>query len=300
MKRFRIFKNIIKSGFAGVWKNKSMGFASIISIAAVSIILGIVLIAALTMNILLADIQTRVDEIEIYIKDEVSEDQAKKIGEDIKEHSSIKEMRFKSKDTALEEMKKVWGDDAYILEGLETDNPLERSYLISVENLEDSHDLVEYAKTLDGVSNVVYYQDAVNKLISIANYVRVGGLIVILVLIVISILVISNTVKLTVLARRREIEVMKYVGASNGMISGPFIIEGIIFGLIGALLAFLITFYSYIFLYHRFNDKIYTLISSYLIEPARLQHDLLIIFCTLGVVIGTVGSVFSLKKYLRV
>lgn len=300
MRKIRKFFTVIKTGFSGVWKNKSMGLASIISISAVSIILGIVLIAALTMNVLLKDVQTKVDEIELYIKDEVTEERVSEIGNSLEAQAGIKGIRFKTKDAALEEMKKIWGEDAYILEGLEQDNPLERSFVVSVENIEDSHKIVEFAKTLDGVSNVVYYQDAVDKLVKIANYVRVGGLIVTIILIVISILVISNTVKLTVLARRREIEVMKYVGASNGMISGPFIIEGVIFGLIGAVLAFLVTNYSYQLVYNRFNERIYTLISSYLIEPKFLRTDLLIIFCTLGVVIGTVGSVFSLKKYLKV
>lgn len=300
MKKIRKFLTVIKTGISGVWKNKSMGLASIISISAVSIILGIVLIAALTMNVLLKDVQKKVDEIEIYIKDEVTEERIKEIGDSLEAQEGIKDIKFKTKDAALEEMKKVWGEDAYILEGLEQDNPLERSFVVSVKNIEDSHRIVEFGKSLDGVSNVVYYQDAVDKLVKIANYVRVGGLIVTLILIVISILVISNTVKLTVLARRREIEVMKYVGASNGMISGPFIIEGVIFGLIGAILAFVLTNYSYQFVYSRFNERVYTLISSYLIEPKFLRTDLLIIFCTLGVVIGTVGSVFSLKKYLRV
>lgn len=300
MKKIRKFFTVIKTGIIGVWKNKSMGLASIISIAAVSVILGIVLIAALTMNVLLSDIQTKVDEVEIYVKDELTDERIEEIRNELSSLAGIKEIRYKNKEDALEEMKKVWGEDAYILEGLETDNPLERSFLVSVENIEDSHGIVEHGKTIDGVSNVVYYQDAVDKLIKIANYVRVGGLIVVLILIVISILVISNTVKLTVIARKREIEVMKYVGASNGMISGPFMIEGIIFGLIGALVAFLVISYSYIFVYNRFNERIYTLISSNLISPPVLRTDLLIIFCTLGVVIGTVGSVFSVKKYLRV
>ncbi len=300
MKKIRKFFTVIKTGLSGVWKNKSMGFASIVSIAAVSIILGIVLITALTMNMLLSDIQTKVDEVEIYVKDELSEERVEEIRNELSSLNGIKDIRYKNKEDALEEMKKVWGEDAYILEGLEADNPLERSFLVSVENIEDSHRIVEHGKSIDGVSNVVYYQDAVDKLIKIANYVRVGGLIVVLILIVISILVISNTVKLTVIARKREIEVMKYVGASNGMISGPFMIEGIIFGLIGALVAFLVISYSYIFVYERFNERIYTLISSNLISPPVLRTDLLIIFCTLGVVIGTVGSVFSLKKYLRV
>ncbi|MDO5690211.1 MAG: permease-like cell division protein FtsX [Tissierellia bacterium] len=300
MKKLRVFFTIIKTGIAGVWKNKSMGFASIISIAAVSIILGIVLIAALTMNLTLTEIQTRVDEVEIYVRDDVPDDRIQEIQAQLQTQPGIQSLQFKTKEDALEEMRKVWGEDAYILEGLEQDNPLERSFLVSVEKIEDSHGIVEFARGLDGVTNIIYFQDAVDRLVSITDYVRLGGLVVILILIVISILVISNTVKLTVLARKKEIEVMKYVGASNGMISGPFIIEGMIFGLMGAALAFLVTYFSYIYIYNRFNDQVYAMISSYLIEPIRLREDLIIIFSTLGIVIGTVGSVFSLKRYLRV
>ena len=290
----------IKSGIVGVWKNKSMGFASIISIAAVSVILGIVLISALSMNVILKDVQSKVDEIEVYVKDDLSDEDCKNIGEELKALDGVVDIRFKSKEDALHEMKKVWGEDAYILEGLEQDNPLERSYVISVDTIESSHSIYEKAKAFNGVSNVIYYQDAVDKLVKIADYVRVGGLVITVVLIIISILVISNTVKLTVLARKREIEVMKYVGASNSMISLPFMIEGIIFGLMGALLAYLLTFYTYKIVYNNFNEKIYSIISSNMISPNFLKFDILVIYAMLGIVIGTVGSVFSLKKYLRV
>lgn len=93
---------------------------------------------------------------------------------------------------------------------------------------------------------------------------------------------------------------MKYVGASNSMISLPFMIEGIIFGLMGALLAYLLTFYTYKIVYNNFNEKIYSIISSNMISPSFLKFDILVIYAMLGIVIGTVGSVFSLKKYLRV
>lgn len=106
MRKIRKFFTVIKTGFSGVWKNKSMGLASIISISAVSIILGIVLIAALTMNVLLKDVQTKVDEIELYIKDEVTEERVSEIGSSLEAQEGIKGIRFKTKDAALEEMKK--------------------------------------------------------------------------------------------------------------------------------------------------------------------------------------------------
>lgn len=300
MKFIRKFLNVIKSGIAGVWKNKSMGLASVVSIAALLVILGLVLIAALSMNVILDDVQTRVDEIEIYLDDTLDERTVGDIQKNLEARPGVSEIRFKSKEDALNEMKEVWGEDAYILEGIEMDNPLERSLVVSVKDIEASDQIVEYAKNIYGITNVIYFQDTVNKILSITKYVRVGGLFVVFILIIISILVISNTVKLTVMARKREIEIMKYVGASNGMISGPFIIEGVVFGLLGAGLGYVITHYSYGFIYDIFNDRLHNLLSSYLIKPGQLTYDLLIIFATLGVVVGTVGSVFSLKKYLKV
>lgn len=300
MKFIRKFLNVIKSGITGVWKNKSMGLASVVSIAALLVILGLVLIAALSMNVILDDVQTRVDEIEIYLDDTLDERTIGDIQKNLEARPGVSEIRFKSKEDALNEMKEVWGEDAYILEGIEMDNPLERSLVVSVKDIEASDQIVEYAKNIYGITNVIYFQDTVNKILSITKYVRVGGLFVVFILIIISILVISNTVKLTVMARKREIEIMKYVGASNGMISGPFIIEGVVFGLLGAGLGYVITHYSYGFIYDIFNDRLHNLLSSYLIKPGQLTYDLLIIFATLGVVVGTVGSVFSLKKYLKV
>lgn len=300
MIQIRKFLNVVKTGLHGVWKNKSMGLASIISIAAVSIILGIVLIVALSMNNVLLDMQEKINQIEVYIKDEVPEEDAMAIHKKLLGLKGVKEAEYKSKEKALEEMKEEWGEDAYILEGLENDNPLERSVLVSVEDISYSEEIVNFAKGLDGVNKALNHQDAVNKLLTISKYVKIGGFSVVVVLIIISILVISNTVKLTVIARRREIEVMKYVGATNSMVSGPFIIEGIAFGLIGAVLAFIIVYYSYSVFYLRFSERLIRLLSSQLIEPSLIKSDLLIIFSTLGLGIGTVGSVFSLKKYLRV
>ncbi len=299
MKKIRIFFNILFQGIKGVWKNKAMGFASVISTAAVLIILGVVLVTALSVNVVLVDLKTKVDEIEVYLSDGLNDQQIVGIEENIKLRPGVRDTMYKNKEDALAEMKEIWGEESYILEGLEDDNPLERSIVVSVDDIQFSNAIVQYSKEVDGVTNVIYYQDAVNRLIKISDYVRLGGLIAASILVIIAVLVISNTVKLTVMSRKKEIEIMRYLGATNSMISGPFIIEGMLFGILGTFLAFIITYISYVYIYNNWGERLFSLISSHMIEPMYLRNDLFIIFCTLGIVIGTVGSVFSVKKYLK-
>lgn len=300
MKIIRKILATIKSGFVNAWTHKSNGLASILSIAAVSIMIGIVIIISLSVNILLEDVQSRVDEIEIYIEDDMTDEDIRELAHMLESRPEVSQIEFKDKEKALALMKDFWGADAYLLEGLEQDNPLERSFVVNVEDIENSDDLVEFAESVDGVSTVVYYQDTINRLVSLSKYVRLAGLIISLVLLIISIMIISNTVKLTVQTRSDEIQVMTYLGASDARITIPYIIEGIIFGLIGSLVSYVIVYYGYEYLYNRFNDKLYQLISSYMINPQILEGNLLVIFAMLGIVIGTVGSIFSAKRYLKV
>lgn len=300
MKRLRKILVTLKAGFKNSWVHKSNGLASVLSIAAVSIIMGIVIIASLSANIIVQDVQSRVDEIEIYIADDLDQARILQIEEELKNFKGVDTVKFKDKEEALEIMKESWGDEAYLLEGLEEDNPLERSFVISVGDIENSDAIVDHAGSLEGVSTITYYQETIDKLVNLSQYIKYGGLIVSIVLLVISIVVISNTVKLTVETRKEEIQIMKYLGSSDAMITTPFIIEGIIFGLIGSFLAYVIIYYGYGYVYSSFNERLYQLIATYMINPSILKWNLLLIFLMLGIVIGTTGSVFSAKKHLKV
>lgn len=300
MKTIRKILVTIKSGFVNAWTHKSNGFASILSIAAVSIIMGIVIIVSLSANVIVQDVQSRVDEIEIYISDDIDEKRIDDLEKEIGKIDGVENIQYKDKEDALEIMKEAWGEDAYLLEGLEKDNPLERSFVVNVRDIENSDGIVKEVKSLAGVSTVTYYQDTINKLINLSQYIKYGGLFVSAVLLIISIIVISNTVKLTVESRKDEIQIMKYLGSSDAMITTPFIIEGIIFGLIGSLLAYMVIYCGYGYAYGRFNEKLYQVISTYMINPDILKINLLIIFLMLGIVIGTIGSLFSTKKHLKV
>ena len=296
---FRIYKNIIKQGFQGAWRNRGMGVASIGSITAVLIILGIVLIMVLSINNLVVETKSKFDEIQIFLDDDISEENAKAIEKEALGNPGVLAVEYKSKEEALRDMKKGWEENAYLLEGLET-NPLPNSYIVKLKDIEYANQVVEKISGLDGVEDVNYYQELIEKMLIIANYVRGGGLIVILILIFISIFIISNTIKITVAARKREINIMKYVGATNGYIRGPFVIEGVIFGLIGAILSIIIVNRGYTYFFHSLSTELYVLFTVYLVPPKALIKDISIIFVAIGMGIGALGSMLSLKRFLNV
>lgn len=295
----RIFRNIFKQGIQSMWRNKSMGLASITSIAAVLMILGIVLVLILSINNVVNDTKLEFDEVEVFLEDEISSEQMTKIEDTAKDVPGVVSVIYRSKDQALEIMKEDWGEDAYLLEDLET-NPLPNSYIIKVEDIELADNLVNSIKTLDGVEEVKYYKDIIDRLLNFASYIRIGGMIIIAVLVFVSIFIISNTIKLTVTSRKREINIMKYVGATNSYIRGPFIIEGIFFGLVGALISIAVVYFAYRYIYLNMNESFYNMFTFYLIPPESIISDISVIFLTLGAGIGAMGSMLSLKKFLNV
>lgn len=297
--KFRIFKNILKQGFQGAWRNRGMGLASIGSITAVLIILGMVLIIILSINNVAIEIKNKFDEIQIFLEDDLKEEQLDKIEETIKMSEGVTSVIYQSKEQALEIMKSDWGDEASLLEGLE-DNKLPNSYIIQLKGIEYADGVAENLKDLEGVEKVKYYKEIIEKLLTMANYIKIAGVIIIVILMFISVFIISNTIKITVTARKREINIMKYVGATNGYIRGPFIIEGIILGLVGAVLSILIVNYGYEYLFKVINKELYVIFTVYLVAPYELLKDIIIMFTAIGVGIGTLGSLVSLKKFLNV
>jgi cell division transport system permease protein len=290
----------MKQGFQGMWRNRGMGVASITSISAVLMILGIILILILSINNFVMDTTTKFDEITVFLEDDINDEQMTKIEEKAKENEGIVSIIFESKDQALEKFKEDWGDEAYLLDGLEKNNPLPNSYIIKIEEIAYAQNLVNSLKGLDGVEEVKYDKEIIDKLLVVADYIRLGGIIVIAILVFVSIFIISNTIKLTVTSRRREINIMKYVGATNNYIRGPFIIEGVLFGLIGAIISIFIVYYGYEYFFGLVNERLYSLFSVFLIAPTMIFTDIAIIFSAIGIGIGALGSLVSMKRFLNV
>ncbi|WP_422486182.1 permease-like cell division protein FtsX [Gudongella sp. DL1XJH-153] len=297
--KFRIFKNVIKQGFQSMWRNRGMGIASISSISAVLMILGVVLILVLSINNAVLDTKLKFDEVEVFLVDDLSNESMDIIEGTVKEYPGVLSILFRSKEQALEIMKEEWAEEAYLLDGLEI-NPLPDAYIIKVNDIEYADELVNDVKTLDGVEEVKYYKDVIDKLLIFAGYIQFGGIMIIGILVFISVFIISNTIKITVSSRRREINIMKYVGATNGYIRGPFIMEGVFLGIIGAMISIGIVYFGYEYFYNSMNDKLYDLFTFYLVDPKLIFADLAIMFGTIGSGIGALGSLVSLKRFLNV
>jgi len=174
------------------------------------------------------------------------------------------------------------------------------SFVVVLKNLSYSKPVVTELKNLDGVEDVKYYQDIITKLLEVTRFIRTMGFSVIAVLIAVSTFIIANTIKLAVAARRREINIMKYVGATNWFIRWPFLVEGTMLGLLGAFTAALIIFVMYQYTYGMFTSRFYVLIAAYIVPVRAIMGDLLIIFSVLGAGIGALGSINAMRRFLNV
>lgn len=287
----------IKQGFIQIFRNKGMSLASIFSILAMLMILGIFFLIAVNLNLFTEVVKQDYDQVEVFLLDDTTQEQVQNIMNEMEGYEGVSDVVYRSKDEALEIMKERWGESGYLLDSL-GDNPLPASVLISVESIESAQSVSEYAGTLEGVEDVQFYQETVDKLTQITNFLQIGALIVMAFLIVVSVVVVSNTVKLTVFARAREIRIMKYVGATNWFIRGPFISEGIIIGLLAALVSTGLITLLYDRIVAGIGVEVMAIVSCPLIPVGYMAGNMLIIFIALGVSIGAWGSIISMRKFL--
>jgi len=296
------FNYIFRQAFKSMWRNRMMGLASVGSVTAVLIILGFVLIIVLNVNNVAMVTKETFDEIAVYLYDDVDENQIKELGKSFKNIDGVMGVAFQTKEYALNQLKKDWGEDAYLLEGLRN-NALPNTYIIQLEDVSKSDYVTSKLETFEGVQKVQYHKDAINSLIKIADFVKKIGSGIIFILLLISVFIISNTIKITVLNRHREIELMQYIGATNGYVRGPFMIEGIMLGFIGSVVSILIIFLSYNYIINYLAGRYVALLSGmsgYMVGVDMILNDLIIIFLTIGIGIGILGSLISLKKFLSV
>lgn len=274
-----------------------MSIASVFSILAMLFILGIFFAVLVNLNLFTEVVKQDYDQVEIFIEDSASEEQIDSAMAKFDEQSGVESVAFRTKEEALTIMKERWGESGYLLDSL-GENPLPSSILIKVKTIEDAAAVSEAAAGLEGVEDVQYYQETVEKLTSITNGLQIGALAVMAFLIVVCVVVVSNTIKLTVFARAREIRIMKYVGATNWFIRGPFMAEGIIIGIIAAFAASGLMTLLYSKVVATIGSQVIAIVSSPLISVSYLAGNMLIIFLALGISIGAWGSIVSMRKFL--
>ena len=288
----------LKQALVQIFRNKGMAAASLFAITAMLLILGLFFFLTVNVNFLTEEIKDQFDTIEVFLQDDQTEAQAMVIKESLSKLPGVESVEYIKKEQAMEEFKVRWGDNAYLLDGLST-NPLPNSLRVTLTDLNEGDVVAEVSRNMSGVEDVRYYQTEVNKILKVSEGIQKGALVIIVFLIIVSIVVVSNTVKLTVMARQEEIRIMKYVGATNWFIRGPLILEGMFIGLIASLIALGCTWAIYARLMGAFGQQAMILLSSSLVETNFMMINLTWIYVALGISIGAFGSIISMRRFLQ-
>ena len=287
----------VKQAFLQVLRNRAMSLASIFAITAMLLILSLFFILVINVNTAAETIQQDYDSIEVYLKDDVTEEQADTIIDDLRTQDGVEDAYYKSKEDAMDEFKTRWGENGYLLNSLQ-ENPLPNSVVIMIGDLEKADSLAQKAATYDGVEDVKFYKDTVDKLLGATKFVQIAAIVVMIFLIIVSIVVVSNTIKLTVFNRANEINIMKYVGATNWFIRGPFLAEGIIIGVISAGISIGLSALIYRQIVKVIGDQLLSVLSMPMVPVGFLVYNFTWIFLALGISIGACGSMISMRKFL--
>ena len=287
----------INQAFSQIGRNKAMSFTAVLAISAMMLILGLFFVAFVNVDLFANVIQQDYNVVEVYLGEKVTDEQRPAIEEAIRGIGGVEKLEYRSKEDALEIMKQRWGDNGYLLDNLET-NPLPDSYLVYVTEKKDADNLSVKVREVDGVSDVTYYQDTVEKLSKITHFIKVGSMVVMAFLVIISIIVVANTIKLTVFNRSKEIGIMKYIGATDWFVRSPFIVEGITLGALSAAISGGLMYLIYSKLTELIGPDIMRVLSVPVVPVDYLIYNLVIIFLALGVGIGTCGSIISIRRFL--
>ena len=292
----------LKQSLLQLVRNKTMALTSLFSITAMLLILGMFFILAVNVNLMTANMEQQFDMVEVYLLDETPEEEIQTMVKEFEALDTVAEVEYLTKEDAMQEMQTRWGENAYLLDGL-SENPLPRSIQVTVKDVEDSESIVTFAENFSGVEDIKDSQAEVDKILKITGAVQAGALVIIIFLIIVSVVVVSNTVKLTVLARGREISIMKYVGATDMFIRMPFIVEGLLLGLLSASVAFLLIWGLYSLLVRWLAGEgvgWLTFLTENLVPFGSMALPLMGCFLFVGVAIGTLGSMIFVRKYLKV
>ena len=298
MSSIRRFFSAIGEGLVGIWRNKSMGLASIVSICSMLLILGGITFGVFVANNIVNDMKTKVDQIDIILEPEVAPARVREIKNELQKIENIKDVKYVSKEEALSKMKEQWKENSFLLDGMESALP--ESYEVKVESIENSTTVASSISNIKDVEKVVYYKDIVDKITKMSQIVKYVGISLVGVLLLVSFFIMSITIKLTVIARRKEISIKKYIGATNMSITGPFVVEGLVLGLLGAGVSFSMIFFAYKYVYESLTWGIGNIFYNYLLPLNTFGYYVAVAYFGIGIGIGVLASIFSSRKYMKV
>lgn len=297
MKAIRILFRNINSAFKSVVRNFSLSIASVACTTITLILVALSVLISLNVNNFTHELEEELT-IVTYLNEGVEDQQIEEIKEQIANVDGFESLEFKSKDEWKAEMQ-AYSEELNVSLSYLSENPLLDSIVVKVTDPNKINSVAKNIREIEGVKDAKYGEGMVDDVISIFNIVQNATLILVIALILVTAFLISNTIKLTIFSRRNEIEIMRLVGTSNAVIRMPFIFEGFILGIIGAIIPIIITIYGYILFYEHYNGHLFTNIIT-LISPGNIILFVSLVILVIGSLVGMFGSYRAVRKYLKI
>lgn len=299
MKIFRMLGRSVRDAFKSVLRNFSLSLASISCITITLVIVAVSVIASFNVQNFTKEIESDLTIVAFLDKDATDSNVAD-IKKELKSMKNIETFTFKGKEDVKDEMSKESEVFSSVMsEWSKEDNPLKDTFQIKVKDATKISKTAKSIKNIEKVSLVRYGEGMVDKLVKAFTSIQKVAYGVVIALIVVTVFLIINTIKLTIFSRKREISIMRLVGASNFSIKTPFIIEGMFLGLIGSILPVLLTTFGYLAFYKHFDGYLFTKLIE-LIKPEPFIYSTSGIIIIIGILVGMIGSASAVRKYLKV
>lgn len=296
--KFDSLKYSVKEALKSIKRNRTLSIASIATVTATLFILGVITLGVANVDKAVTQLGSMV-EVRIYLKDDISESNKNAIESKIKSVEGINTVTFQSKEDALKDVQKQLDDESgQLSSGFEDRNPFPASFTVNVKEPPVVDKVVSSVKDMAGIEEIKDARELITKISKLTDSVKIAAIIAFVVFIMVSLFLIGNTIKITVFTRKREIGIMKYVGATDWFIRWPFIIEGVIIGIIGAFISVLILNLIYAMLINRLSTD--TLFGFSLIGISYIWKVVIWEFLGCGIFIGAIGSISSMRKFLKV
>lgn len=296
--RFNVISYLLKEGIRNVFKNKKSTISCLMIMCATMLIFGLFLVIGENINAFVKSVADA-QGIMVYLKTGATDEEIEQVGKDILQIDGVRDAKYISNTEGLESMRDTLGDK--MIEGYTTENILPASYEVTLTDLELSSDVQDSLKQIPNIDDIRSSNIIIEQIIRLAKGIKIVTWVILVLLIIISTAIISNTIKLTVHARRKEISIMKYVGATNSFIRWPFLVEGIIIGVIAGLLSVGIVGLVYTGIANQISSTDFLeTVHWKLLDFKDMFNLILVVYLGLGIGIGAIGSGISMRKYLEV
>lgn len=299
MKPIRIFKRSIRDSIKSIFRNFSLSAASISCTVITLILVALAILASYNVTSMTERIEKDLTMV-VFIDSKATDNEINQVKQEIENISNIENITYRSKEEIKNNMSSENETFKNIMDNWEEDeNPLQSTYILKVKDIREIKETASTIKNIDKVTLVKYGETMVDRMISIFDMIKKVCLILVLALIIVTAFLISNTIKITIFSRRNEINIMRLVGTSNFVIKLPFLFEGFLLGAIGSLIPILITIFGYTYFYEAMGGVIFSNLIE-LVKPSSIIYSTSLVLFLVGSVVGMLGSLKAVRKYLKI